>query len=68
MRKQILPVDHAKDFLEKCMDLFTLTEANPEALIDATRFVEAHIISFWDAMLWAMSQQSGCTVMLSDAM
>jgi len=67
-RKQILPVDHAKDFVEKCIDLFTLTEANSEGLIDAMRFVEAHGISFWDAMLWVTAQRSGCTVILSEDM
>ena len=45
---------------------FDLFAASPVTLLSAIDAVEAHRLSFWDAMLWAAARDAGCTLLLSE--
>jgi predicted nucleic acid-binding protein len=52
--------------VEDWMQVFPIQAAGPGTLRRAMRAVQAHRLSFWDAMLWAAAREAGCTLLLSE--
>ena len=67
-RKKLLEPSHAGAFVRDWRDLFEICTADYAALLDAVDAVEEHLMSFWDAMLWATARQCGCAAILSEDM
>ena len=67
-RKKLLEPDEARAFVCDWIDIFELTWANSDTLVDAMNAVVEHGLSFWDAMIWAVARRAGCSAMLSEDM
>ena len=67
-RKNLLSPARAEAFVRGWLDVFDVVPADNEALVDAMTAVQEHRLSFWDAMLWATAQQTGCSALLSEDM
>lgn len=65
-RKGKLTAAQAAAHVEDWQTLFPVVAANPGSLRLATRAVEQHNLSFWDAMQWAVAKQAGATLLLSE--
>ena len=67
-RKNLLSPARAEAFVRGWLDVFDVVPADNEALVDAMTAVQEYRLSFWDAMLWATAQQTGCSALLSEDM
>ena len=67
-RKNLLEPARASAFVRSWLDVFRVVAADDSALLDAMDAVEEHRLSFWDAMLWAVARQNGCSAILSEDM
>ena len=67
-RKNLLELSRASAFVRDWLDVFHVASADDTALVDAMDAVEAHRLSFWDAMLWATARRIGCAAILSEDM
>jgi predicted nucleic acid-binding protein len=65
-RKGKMSVTEAAGQVDDWMRLFPVHAAGPATLKRAMWAVQAHGLSFWDAMLWAAAREAGCTLMLSE--
>ena len=63
-RKNLLSPARAEAFVRGWLDVFDVVPADNEALVDAMTAVQEYRLSFWDAMLWATAQQTGCSALL----
>jgi predicted nucleic acid-binding protein len=48
------------------MQLFPVVSATSKSFTKAINTVNVHILSFWDAILWAVAREAGVTLLLSD--
>lgn len=55
-RKNLLKPARASAFVQDWLNVFYITSADGAVLINAVGAVEAHRLSFWDAMLWATAR------------
>ena len=67
-RKNLLELSRASAFVRDWLDVFQVVAADDTALVRAMDAVEAHRLSFWDAMLWATARRTGCAAILSEDM
>ena len=67
-RKNLLEPARASAFVRSWLDVFRVVAADDSALLEAMDAVEEHRLSFWDAMLWAVARQNGCSAILSEDM
>ncbi len=67
-RKNLLEPFRASAFVQDWLDVFPVASADEVALVRAMDAVEAHRMSFWDAMLWATARRIGCAAILSEDM
>ena len=65
-RKGKLTAAQAIAHLDDWQTLFPVVAATPGSLSLATRAVQQHNLSFWDAMQWAVAKQAGATLLLSE--
>ncbi|MCY4378902.1 MAG: PIN domain-containing protein [Candidatus Dadabacteria bacterium] len=67
-RKKLLEPSRASAFVLDWLDVFQVIRADNAALVDAMEAVNEHLLSFWDAMIWAAARQNGCSAILSEDM
>ncbi len=67
-RKKLLESSRASAFVLDWLDVFQVIRADNAALVDAMEAVNEHLLSFWDAMLWAAARRNGCSAILSEDM
>lgn len=67
-RKKLLEPFNAKIFVRDWLNVFHIVAADSLTLVNAMEAVEEHHLSFWDAMIWAVAQQAGCSVIFSEDM
>lgn len=65
-RKGKLPQAEARLQVEGWQTLFPTVIAKPATLARAISTLEAHQLSFWDALLWATARDSGVALLLSE--
>ena len=65
-RKGIVTIPDAKAQIEDWRLLYTTVLPRSSCLSQAIEAVEAHDLSFWDAMLWSASKDAGVTILLSE--
>lgn len=56
----------AAAFVQDWLDVFRIASADDATLVEAMAAVDEHLLSFWDAMLWA--RQAGCSAIVSEDM
>ena len=61
-----MPSKEAEAQINDWIQLFPVVSATPKSLTKAIRAVNAHTLSFWDAMLWAVAREAGVTLLLSE--
>ncbi len=61
-----MPQKEAEAQIHDWLELFPVVSATPKSLAKALRAVKEHSISFWDAMLWAVANEAGVTLLLSE--
>jgi predicted nucleic acid-binding protein len=67
-RKRLMTESQASGFVRDWLEVFQVASADEVALTDAIGAVAEHRLSFWDAMLWAIARQCGCSAILSEDM
>ena len=67
-RKQLLEPARAKAFVHDWLNVFNIVSADSSTLVSAMEAVEEHRLSFWDAMIWAVARQAGCSAIVSEDM
>ena len=67
-RKRLLEPSSAKSFIQDWLSVFGIAAADDMTLVDAMEAVEEHHLSFWDAMIWAVARQAGCSAIISEDM
>jgi len=67
-RKRLLEPSRAKIFIQDWLSVFSIAAADDTTLVDAMGAVEEHHLSFWDAMIWAVARQAGCSAIISEDM
>ncbi|MCY4611525.1 MAG: PIN domain-containing protein [Gammaproteobacteria bacterium] len=67
-RKNLLEPSHAKNFIHDWLNVFRIAAADSTTLVGAMEAVKEHHLSFWDAMIWAVARQAGCSVIISEDM
>lgn len=65
-RKVKLDREYSAAIVRRWQRAFPVIAADGSALDEAMWAVEAHNLSFWDAMLWATAKAGGCRVLLSE--
>lgn len=48
------------------MELFPVVRAGPATLLKAVKAVRLHMLSFWDAMIWATVKKAGIEQLISE--
>ena len=66
--KKLLEPDKAREIVLKYAGIFHLVHANTATLLDTIDAVREHRLSFWDAMIWAVARQAGCSAIISEDM
>ena len=64
--KDKIPSDEAEAQINDWMQLFPVVSATSKTLNKAINAVNAHRLSFWDAMLWAVAREAGVTLLISE--
>ena len=67
-RKRLLEPPRAKKFIQDWLNVFSIAAADSTTLVGAMEAVEEHHLSFWDAMIWAVARQAGCSAIISEDM
>ena len=65
-RKGDLSVTEAAQRVEELQAVFPVVLASAQTLRHAIAGVRDHQLSFWDAMLWATTQEAGVTVLFTE--
>jgi predicted nucleic acid-binding protein len=65
-RKCAMPIEEAIAQVQDWQTLFPIVTATTTSLNVAMQAVQQHHLSFWDAMLWAVVQQAGVSLLLSE--
>jgi predicted nucleic acid-binding protein len=61
-----MPRREAEDQIHDWIELFPVASATSKSLTKALKAVKEHNLSFWDAMLWAVANEAGVTLLLSE--
>ena len=56
----------AEDQIVDWMELFPVARAGPTSLLKAVKAVRIHMLSFWEAMLWATVREAGVKQLISE--
>jgi predicted nucleic acid-binding protein len=67
-RKQHLTPQAAQSFVDNWREVFPVTAAGEQALVDAMQSVHEDKLSFWDAMILATASEASCAVLLTEDM
>ena len=65
-RKGRMTIEEARAQIFDWQTLFPTVYPGPGSLNQAIDAVAQHNLSFWDAMLWAVTKEAGATVLLSE--
>ena len=65
-RKQKMPIEETIAQINDWQEIFPTISATPNSLSKATKAVQNHNLSFWDAMLWAAAHDAGVNLLLSE--
>ncbi len=64
--KRKMPKEEAEAQIHDWLELFPVVAATSKSLTNALKATKGHSLSFWDAMLWAVANEAGVTVLLSE--
>lgn len=67
-RKKLLAPEETSTFVRSWVETFRIHWADTACLLEAIAAVKAHNLSFWDAMIWAVARQAGCSVLVTEDM
>jgi len=58
--------EQALKIVSEFVEMSTVVSLTPSITLSALQVVGQHNISFWDALIWAAAQQSGCSAVYSE--
>ena len=67
-RRKLLEPERARVLVRDWTNAFRIYWADTATLFDAIAAVKEHNISFWDAMIWAVARQTGCSALITEDM
>jgi len=65
-RKKSAKHEYITSLIEAWTEVFPVIGTNGHVLSRALKAVHEHMLSFWDAMIWAAAKEGGCTHLYSE--
>jgi len=65
-KKRTAHIGELERFVQETTAMFEVVPATSQDLFNAIAAAKQHGLPFWDAMLWATSRRSGCSLILTE--